>query len=116
MPTPHPHLELARRLTPLAAYIREHDMGDDQLAQAAVRGLAETLGLDIVVVDPDPEQKLEDLAGAYLGLLGQLAKDPDREVRVALPEKVYELVLKEMQVLRGMYAQEAEDHRATPDL
>ena len=115
MPTPHPHLELARRLMPLGAYLREQDVGDGQLARSAVRGLAEFLGLDVVITDPDPEQKLEDLAGAYLDLLGQLARNPDREVRVALPEKVYELVLKEMQVLRGMYERERKG-QASPDL
>lgn len=116
MPTPHPHHELARRIMPLAAYLRENDLGDGQLALTAVRGLAETLGLDVVVVDPDPEQRLEDLSAAYLTVLGQLAKDPDPKVRAALPGAVYELVLKEMQVLRGMYARKADGHQVSRNL
>ena len=66
MPTPHPHLELAHRIMPLAAYIREHDLGDDQLSQAAVRGLAEYVGLDVVFVDPDPMDRCKDLGRALL--------------------------------------------------
>ena len=106
MPTHHPNQELARRLLPIAAYVRENSLEDGQLAQAAVRGLAEYLGLDIVVTDPNPEQKLEDLAGAYLDLLGRLAEHPDPEVRAALPGVVYELVLGAMRALREMYGRE----------
>lgn len=76
MPTPHPHLELARRLLPIAAYVRENILEDEQLARSAVRGLAETLGFDIVVVDPDPEQKLEDLGCVLVQLLRDLLYRP----------------------------------------
>ena len=112
MPTPHPHHELARRLLPLAGYIRENDV-DGQLAQAAVRGLAEFSGLDVVVTDPDPKQKLEDLGREYLAVLGQLAAAPDPEVRAALPGMAYGFVTKAMRVLRGMYGREADGHQAT---
>ena len=116
MPTPHPHHELARRLLPIAAYIREFDVGDNQLARAAIRGLAETLGLDIVVVDPDPEQRLEDLGREYLEVMGRLARHPDQEVRDALPGQVYGLVKMTMTELREMYAREAGEHQMSPDL
>ena len=107
MPTPHPNLELARRLLPIAAYVHENILEDGQLAQAAVRGLAEFLGCEVVIVDPDPEQKLEDLSGAYLDLLGQLARNPDPEVRTAVPDAAYSMALGAMRALREMYAREA---------
>ncbi len=116
MPTPHPNLELARRLLPIAAYIREFDLGDGELAQAAVKGLAEFLGLDIVVVDPDPEQKLEDLGREYLDVMGQLARNPDREVRAALPDAAYGVAMQAMRVLREMYEREADGRPMSPDL
>ena len=107
MPTPHPHVALGRRLVPVASFVREYDV-DGQLAQAAIKGLAEYLGLDIVVTDPDPQEKLEDLAVAYLDLLRQLARSPDWEVRAALPRMAYELVTMAMAELREMYARERE--------
>ncbi len=105
MPTPHPHQELARRLMPIAAYIREFDV-DGQLAQAAVRGLAEYLGLDIVVVDHDPEQRLEDLGREYLEVMGQMAEHPEPEVRAALPGMVYGLVKMAVVELNEMFERE----------
>lgn len=107
MTVSHPNQELARRLMPVAAYIREHDLGDGHLAEVALQGLAEYLGLDIVVVDPDPEQKLEVLGREYLDVMGQLAKDPDREVRGALPDAAYSMALGAMRALREMYQRHA---------
>ena len=116
MPTPHPHRELGRRIMPIAGYIREHDLGDGHLAEVALQGLAEFLGYEIVIVDPDPEQKMEDLGREYLAVLGQLAEDPDPEVRAALPGAVHGLVRMAQTELKEMVEREAEGHRATPDL
>lgn len=108
MTVSHPNQELARRLMPVAAYIREHDLGDGHLAEVALQGLAEYLGLDIVVVDPDPEQKLEDLGRDYMDVLGQLARAPDPDVRATVPDAAYGMVTKAMKVLTEMYEREAD--------
>jgi hypothetical protein len=111
MPTPHPHHALAKRLMPIAAHIRENDV-DGHLAEAAVRVLAETLGLDIVVVDPDPEQRLEDLGREFLDVLGQLAEAPDAEARAVVSDAAYSMALGAMKVLREMYKRMAGERRS----
>jgi len=75
MTTPHPHLELARRIMPLAAYVREYDV-DGTLAEVAVRGLGEFLGLEVVIVDPDPGQRLDDLGRGFQRQLRSLLHHP----------------------------------------
>ena len=108
MPTPHPHLELARRTLPLAAHIREND-SDGTLAEVAVKGLAETFGIDIVVVDPDPVEKLADLGQAlHLQLRDLLHRHGTRQAAMLAGVQVTDGVLA---LLKGAAGQQGRQWR-----
>jgi len=101
-------------LLPVAAYVRSNGLRDSHLAEVALRGLAEFLGLDIVVTDAAPDLRLEDIQREYLALLGKLARDPAPDIRAAVPDAAYGVARGAMQVLTEMYAREAGGPRNSP--
>ena len=76
MHQPRSHQELSRRIQTLAALAHELDLGDGQVSRIAVQDLAETLGYYVVIMDSDPEQKLEDLGREYQRQLQELVHRP----------------------------------------
>ena len=105
------------RLQEFIQYLRSlsFESPRESIPSWAVNEVASAFDLPLMVLDPDPLVRLGDLTTAYLDLLGQLATDPDTEVREALPGMAYGLVRMAMAELTEMYERERKG-QASPDL